>query len=119
MNWKPPATDGMYCPLWRKPTAKVCHTCALWVPIQGTHPQTGEPCNSWYCSFNAAVLTSIDAARASREGAATTQELRNDMHADRQGAARVVAIAPLGNGTGALRLSDNRPSATDRDNSQA
>jgi hypothetical protein len=57
------------------------------------HPQTGEPINRWQCAIAATFLATLETAKAATEGGAVTQELRNDLHRDRQGQARVLASA--------------------------
>jgi hypothetical protein len=95
MTGKPIEPKGLYCPLWRKDVSKVCHTCALFTKVSGVHPQTGENIDRWMCAYNAAVLAALDTARAAHVGAAVTQELRNDMHRDRQAQTRVLASRPI------------------------
>lgn len=81
---RPHCKPGLKCPLMRKDVSKVCHNCAWFSRITGTDPQTGAPVDHWACAMNMTVLATIDAGRASREAAATTQELRNDMQRERQ-----------------------------------
>ena len=42
--------SGRYCPLWRKPTIKVCHTCELWQPLKLLID--GKEEKHWGCSYN-------------------------------------------------------------------
>lgn len=96
MTGKPIEPKGLYCPLWRKDVSRVCHTCVLFTKIGGVHPQTGEHIDQWLCAYNAAVLVGLDVARAAHVGGAVTQELRNDMHRERQAQTRVLASRPIG-----------------------
>ena len=109
MSGKPIATPGMRCPLWRKDVSKVCHTCAWFTRIQGYHPQTGEPLDQWLCAQSAQVLATLDAGKAATAGAATTQELRNDLRLERSRHTRLIASKVLGNNNGHLLLEDGTP----------
>lgn len=42
--------SGRYCPLWRKPTSKVCHTCELWQPLELL--VDGKKQTHWACAYN-------------------------------------------------------------------
>ncbi len=95
MNWKPPAPKGMRCPLERKDVSRVCHRCAWYTEIKGTHPQTGAQLEQWMCAQTAVVLTTLEAAKAATEGGAVTQELRNDMQRERQAQTRLLMSRPL------------------------
>lgn len=95
MTWKPPAPKGMRCPLERKDVSRVCHYCAWYTEIKGTHPQTGAPIEQWMCAQTAVVLTTLEAAKAANEGGAVTQELRNDMQRERQAQTRLLLSRPL------------------------
>lgn len=73
------ATDGTYCPLWRKPRSKVCHTCAWYIQVIGKNPQTGQDINEWNCSITFMPLLQIETTKSERETTATVQELRNEV----------------------------------------
>ena len=104
---KPIADKGLNCPLWRKDVSKVCHTCAWYGPITGVHPQTGERVDAWQCAITSTVLAVLETAKCAAEGGAATQELRNDMHVDRQAQTRLL-LTQIPNNNSNLRLTDDR-----------
>ena len=61
------ADDGMYCPLWRSPCVKVCHTCELWDHITGNNPQTGHRMEHWACTMKMQTYLSIENTGALRQ----------------------------------------------------
>lgn len=95
MTGKPIAVKGEFCPLWRRDVSKVCHTCAWFSRIEGVHPQTGERVDMWKCAISLQVIATLEAAKAATMGGATTQELRNDLHRDRQSQTRLLASTPM------------------------
>lgn len=56
----------LYCPMWRKPMSKVCHTCPLWVKVQMTNPNTGLHIDNWQCALSWAPYTQLEAANQTR-----------------------------------------------------
>lgn len=106
MTGKPIAAPGTRCPLWRKDVSKVCHTCEWYSRIQGMHPQTGEQLDKWMCAVTAQLLATLDAGKAATVGAATTQELRNDMQRERTQHTRVLASQLITNNNSPLLLTD-------------
>lgn len=94
---RPDNPDGLSCPLWRKPTVKVCRTCTWWVPVAGTHPQTGEPINQHMCAITAQFLASVTVAKHTNETTATVQEMRNEAMAERVAQTRMLALRPISN----------------------
>lgn len=106
MTGGPVAPKGTTCPLFRKDVSRVCHTCAWYTRIQGIHPQTGEQLDKWMCAITATVLATLDAGKAATVGAATTQELRNDMQRERVQHTRVLATQLLDNGSKPLLLTN-------------
>jgi hypothetical protein len=96
MAGKPIATKGMTCPLWRKDVSRVCHTCAWFSHVEGVNPQTGARVDEWMCAITMQVLATLEAAKAATAGSATTQELRNDLHAERKTQTRLLMSRPLG-----------------------
>lgn len=74
------ASDGSYCPLWRKPRHKVCHTCAWYIQVIGKHPQTGHDIAEWNCSIAFMPLLQIETTKSGRETTATVDELRKEVH---------------------------------------
>ena len=88
------ADDGTYCPLWRKPRCKVCHTCAWWNLVQGKHPQTGQDVNRWDCAIAFMPMLQIEATQAHRQTTATVDQLRKEV-AESHDVAMVGAIHKL------------------------
>ena len=73
------AADGSYCPLWRKPRRKVCHTCAWYIQVLGKNPQTGQDISEWNCSIAFMPMLQIETTKSERETTATVQDLRNEV----------------------------------------
>ena len=44
MSGKPHGPSDQYCPDWRKPMSRVCHTCPLWIEVKAA----GVP--EWRCA---------------------------------------------------------------------
>jgi len=76
---KPLGPKDEYCPQWRKPMSKVCHTCPWWVSVKGQHPQTGETLDHWGCAVALSVMATLEAANQARQGAAATESFRNEV----------------------------------------
>ena len=79
---KPANRSGMTCPLWRKPCAKVCHTCEFWEQIRGKHPQTGHDMDHWGCTLKLHTLLQIEHTLATRQTTASIDQLRKEVHAN-------------------------------------
>lgn len=79
MNKPVHPADGTYCPLWRKPRAKVCHTCAWWTQVLGKNPQTKQDVNEWNCAIALMPMLQIETTMTTREAASETHELRNEV----------------------------------------
>ena len=107
MTGGPIAPKGTICPLHRKDVSRVCHTCAWYTRIQGVNPQTGEHLDKWLCAITAQVLAVLDVGKAATAGAATTQELRNDMKRERGQQTRLLATQLLPNNNGRLLIQGN------------
>ena len=73
--------DGMYCPLWRKPCVKVCHTCAFWSSVKGKNPQTGADMEQWACAVTMQNILSMESTLAQRQTQASVDALRKEVHA--------------------------------------
>lgn len=112
MSGKPIAAPGMRCPLERSDVSKVCHKCAWFTHVEGTHPQTGARVDQWMCAQVMQVLVTLEAAKAATAGGAVTQELRNDLHRERSVQTRLLLTRPLTNG-GDLPPSDTHLRLTD------
>jgi hypothetical protein len=110
---KPAPEPGQTCPLRNRDVSKACPKCAWYTRINGTHPATGEPMSEWMCVVQALVLTGLETARTANAGASATQELRNDLHRERQAQTRILAMKltrqpELINGHVPLSLTDDR-----------
>lgn len=88
------AAPGLYCPFWRKDVSKVCHTCAMWVPVSGQHPMTGERIDQWMCAITAQFLATVSVARNTNETCASVQEMRSDHQTERATQARLLGLRP-------------------------
>lgn len=75
----PPGPSDVYCPQWRKPMSKVCHTCAWYVETQAKSKATGEVVAQWECAIPAALKLQSSMAQAVREAGAETEALRNEL----------------------------------------
>ena len=71
--------DGSYCPLWRKPCHKVCHTCRWWNLVIGKHPQTNADVSRWDCAIALLPMLQIETTKAQRETSATMDALRKEV----------------------------------------
>lgn len=67
----------LYCPDWKKPMSKVCHTCPLWVQMRGKNPNTGDDVDRWNCAKAFMPLLQVEIAKEVRQGAAATESFRN------------------------------------------
>ena len=76
---RPLGPKDMYCPTWKKPMVKVCHTCPLWKPVEFINPQTGVRDDRWDCALAWIPGLLLEAAQQSRQGAAATESFRNDL----------------------------------------
>lgn len=86
--------DGSYCPLWRRPCHKVCHTCAWWQHVRGKHPQTGADVDHWSCAIAMLPMLMIEGTQANRQTTATVDQLRKEV-AESHDQSMVGAIAHL------------------------
>jgi hypothetical protein len=75
----PLGPPDLYCPLWRKPMVKVCHTCPWWQHVRGTNPNTGAEVDRWDCAIAFMPLLQVEVASQARQGAAATESFRNEM----------------------------------------
>jgi hypothetical protein len=83
---KPVCDTQDYCPLWRKPCKKVCHTCHWYTQIRGSHPQTGVEMDEWKCAIALMPILTIETSRVVNQTNATMDNLRNEMHQDNRNA---------------------------------
>ncbi len=78
MQQIPPGPKDVYCPLWRKPMAKVCHTCAWYVELQ-QQAADGTVKAQWTCSIPAQVTMQSETKRQIIQNGAATESLRNEL----------------------------------------
>jgi hypothetical protein len=91
---KPPADKGEVCPFNGKDVSRVCHKCPLYVQVQGTNPNTGQPVAQWACSFAFVPMLLIENSQQQRQTGAAVESLRNEVVA-RSGGPRVAQIQHL------------------------
>jgi hypothetical protein len=75
----PRAEGGQICPLHRKDTSKVCHTCPWWTRIVGKNPQSEEMLDQWACAIAMLPLLLVENAQQSRATGAAVESFRNGM----------------------------------------
>lgn len=78
MKQIPPGPKDVYCPLWRKPMCKVCHTCAWYVELQ-QQASDGTVKAQWTCSIPAQVTMQSETKRQIIQNGAATESLRNEL----------------------------------------
>lgn len=76
---KPVAEKGEICPFHQKDVSKVCHKCPLYVQLRGTNPNTGEPVDTWGCSFSFMPMLTIENSLQQRQTGAAVESFRNEM----------------------------------------
>lgn len=79
MTHIPPGPKDVYCPLWRKPMAKVCHTCAFYVKGESTNQQTGQRSETWSCAVPMLVIMQSETKTQIIQNGAATESLRNEL----------------------------------------
>ena len=93
----PHGPSHLYCPLWKKPMAKVCHTCPWWTQVRGRNPNSGAEVDRWDCAIAFMPLLQVEVASQVRQGAAATESFRNEViarHDARDGEAALSAAHP-------------------------
>jgi len=83
MSQIPHGPADKYCPMWRKPQSKVCHTCPWWTKVTGVNPNSKremapEMIDSWDCAIAWMPLLSVNSASETFKVAAQVQEMRNE-----------------------------------------
>jgi hypothetical protein len=78
MKQIPLGPKDVYCPLWRKPMVKVCHTCAFYVELQ-QQAADGTVKLKWTCSIPAQVAMQSETKRQIIQNGAATESLRNEL----------------------------------------
>ena len=79
MTHIPPGPKDIYCPLWRKPMCKVCHTCAFYVSGESTNQATGKKSVTWSCAIPMGVIMQSETKTQIIQHAAATESLRNEL----------------------------------------
>jgi hypothetical protein len=79
MTQVPRGPENLYCPDWKKPMSKVCHTCPLWVHIRGKNPNTGEDVDRWNCAKAWTPMLLIENSQMQRQTGAAVESFRNEM----------------------------------------
>lgn len=94
----PHGPENLWCPMWRKPMCKVCHTCPMWTQMRGSNPNTGEAVDKWDCALAFGPMLAVENAQQSRQTGAAVESMRNEMvkeqqatRAEAQRSARIVA----------------------------
>lgn len=75
----PPGPKDIYCPLWRKPMSKVCHTCAFYVKGESINQATGQRSESWSCAVAMMPILQSETKTQIIQHAAATESLRNEL----------------------------------------
>lgn len=75
----PHSDSDKICPFRHQQMQTVCHTCPLWVQVQGTNPNTGEFVSRWDCSFAWLPMLLIENSQQQRQTGAAVESFRNEM----------------------------------------
>ena len=75
----PPGPKDIYCPLWRKPMCKVCHTCAFYVKGESVNQATGQRSEHWSCAMAMMPILQSETKTQIIQHAAATESLRNEL----------------------------------------
>ncbi|MGV8870624.1 MAG: hypothetical protein ACOH2S_27260 [Janthinobacterium svalbardensis] len=68
---------GKFCPLIKKDCLGLA--CSWFTQVRGTNPQSGAEVDEWACAIVWMPMLAINTAQEVRQGAAATEELRNQM----------------------------------------
>lgn len=71
--------DGTYCPQWRKPCHKVCHTCKWYTMIPYWKPETRTQVERWDCAIAHGSGLQFEMLGAERQTTATVDALREEV----------------------------------------
>lgn len=83
-NKKPPGPEDETCPQWRKSMSEVCQTCRWWMEIR-QHGEDGKTVATGYeCAMVVAAMGTLKTAREVRQNCATTDKVKNNIHALRE-----------------------------------
>lgn len=77
MTQIPRGPENLFCPDWRKPMSKVCHTCPLWMklPINDTN---GTPIDDWRCAKVWSALLQFHQCQETFSVSTEINQLRNE-----------------------------------------
>lgn len=68
MTSKPINDSGLFCPLWRRKTEKVCHTCELWraLPVGRSLPggKLTDVHDQWACAYVLSVGVGVEIVKS-------------------------------------------------------
>ena len=68
--------QGKFCPLIGKDCIGL--QCSWFTQIRGTHPQTGEEIDEWWCAVNWIPTLLIENSQQQRQTGAAVESLRNE-----------------------------------------
>lgn len=68
---------GKFCPLIKKDC--IALQCSWFIQVRGTNPQSGAEVDEWACSIAWLPMLLINTAKEARQGAAATENFRNQM----------------------------------------
>jgi hypothetical protein len=79
----PRGPDNLYCPQWRKPMSKVCHTCPWWVKVTMIDPNAKNDAapvliDKWNCAIAWGPTLAVNAGKETFKVAAQVQSMRNE-----------------------------------------
>lgn len=75
---KPVHESKEMCPLMKSRRELVCHKCAWYKHVRGTHPQTGEEIDQWDCSISMLPMLLIENSRQQHVTGAAINSMRNE-----------------------------------------
>ncbi|PHV51889.1 hypothetical protein CSQ91_12800 [Janthinobacterium sp. BJB301] len=85
---------GKFCPLIKKDCMGL--QCSWFTQVRGTNPQSGTEVDNWACAIVWMPMLLINTAQEVRQGAAATEDFRNQMvHASEKALRMHVAIAGM------------------------
>ena len=74
-----PKVGSGYCPLWRKPLSRVCHTCEWYVQIKGKDPQGEQTFDHWGCAIAWMPILQIEGTQQSRQAGASSDKVATEV----------------------------------------
>ena len=76
---KPACESNEMCPLMKSKRSLVCHKCAWYNHIRGTHPQTGKEIDHWDCAIAMLPMLMIEVARETSASTGAIVSMRNEV----------------------------------------